>query len=91
MIGLQAGDDETSPAENNDTAGDDETAPRRNNDTADVEPTSFNLQRGPTPQLTFVQTNPAPPASNADVAISDDGSDRYVVWEEERHHVFCKS
>jgi hypothetical protein len=78
VIGLQAGDDETAAAEDNDTAG--------------VEPTSFNLQTGTTsPQLTFVQTGPAPPASNADVAASDDGSDVYVVWEEEGDIMFSAS
>ncbi|MDQ4016340.1 MAG: hypothetical protein M3136_11340, partial [Thermoproteota archaeon] len=61
--------------------------------TADVEPTSSNLQSGTTtsPQLTFVQTGPAPPASNADVAASDDGSDVYVVWEEEGDIMFSAS
>jgi hypothetical protein len=62
------------------------------NETADVEPTSSNLQSGTTsPQLTFVQTGPAPPASNADVAASDDGSDVYVVWEEEGDIMFSAS
>jgi hypothetical protein len=66
--------------------GDDETAGAEDNDTAGVEPTSFNLQPGTTsPQLTFVQTGggDAPPASNTDIAASNDGSDVYVVWEQE--------
>jgi hypothetical protein len=71
--GAQGGDVETAGAEDNDTAG--------------VEPTSFNLQPGTTtsPQLTFVSTDggDAPPASNADIASSNDGSDVYVVWEQE--------
>ena len=59
-------------------------------ETADVEPTSFNLQPGTTtsssPQLTYVSTDggEAPPAaSNTDIASSHDGSDVYVVWEQE--------
>ncbi len=64
-----------------------ETAGAEDNDTAGVEPTSFNLQPGTTtsPQLTFVSTDggDAPPASNTDIASSDDGSDVYVVWEQE--------
>jgi hypothetical protein len=64
-----------------------ETAGAEENDTADVEPTSFNLQPGTTssPQLTFVSTDggDAPPASNTDIAASNDGSDVYVVWEQE--------
>jgi hypothetical protein len=57
-------------------------------ETADVEPTSFNLQPGTTtssPQLTYVSTDggDAPPASNPDIASSNDGSDVYVVWEQE--------
>jgi hypothetical protein len=65
---------------------DDETAGAEDNDTAGVEPTSFNLQPDTTsPQLTFVQTGggDAPPASNTDIAASNDGSDVYVVWEQE--------
>jgi hypothetical protein len=54
-------------------------------ETADVEPTSFNLQLGTTssPQLTFVSTDggDAPPASNTDIASSDDGRHVYVVYE----------
>ena len=72
---------ETATAE--DTA---ETATAEDNDTAGVEPTSFNLQPGTTtPQLTFVSTDggDAPPASNTDIASSNDGSDVYVVWEQE--------
>jgi hypothetical protein len=74
---------ETATAE--DTA---ETATAEDNDTAGVEPTSFNLQPGTTssPQLTFVSTDggDAPPASNTDIASSSiDGSDVYVVWEQE--------
>jgi len=64
-----------------------ETAGAEDNDTAGVEPTSFNLQPGTTssPQLTFVSTDggDAPPASNTDIASSNDGSDVYVVWEQE--------
>jgi hypothetical protein len=64
-----------------------ETAGAEDNDTAGVEPTSFNLQPGTTssPQLTFVSTDggDAPPASNTDIATSNDGSDVYVVWEQE--------
>jgi hypothetical protein len=65
-----------------------ETAEAEDNDTADVEPTSFNLQPGTTtssPQLTFVSTDggDAPRASNTDIASSNDGSDVYVVWEQE--------
>jgi hypothetical protein len=63
------------------------------NETADVEPTSFNLQTGTatSPQLTFVTTGPAPPASNPDNAASDDGSDVYFVWEEEGDIMFSAS
>ena len=75
-------EDGTASAE--DTA---ETAGAEDNDTAGVEPTSFNLQPGTTtsPQLTFVSTDggDAPPASNTDIAASNDGSDVYVVWEQE--------
>ena len=63
-----------------------ETAGAEDDDTAGVEPTSFNLQPSTTsPQLTFVSTDggDAPPASNTDIAASNDGSDVYVVWEQE--------
>lgn len=65
-----------------------ETAGAEDNDTAGVEPTSFNLQPGTTtssPQLTFVSATgvDAPPASNTDIASSNDGSHVYVVWEQE--------
>jgi hypothetical protein len=63
-----------------------ETADAEDNDTSGVEPTSFNLQPGTTSslQLTFVSTDggDAPPASNTDIASSNDGSDVYVVWEQ---------
>jgi hypothetical protein len=75
---------ETAGAEDTDTA---ETAGAEDTDTAGVEPTSFNLQPGTTssPQLTFVTTEggDAPTASNTDIAASNDGSDVYVVWEQE--------
>jgi hypothetical protein len=64
-----------------------ETAGAEDNDTAGVEPTSFNLQPGTTtsPQLTFVSTDggDGPPASNTDIAKSDNGEHVYVVWEQE--------
>jgi uncharacterized cupin superfamily protein len=64
-----------------------EPAGAEDNDTAGVEPTSFNLQPGTTssPQLTFVSTDggDAPPASNTDIASSDDGNHVYVVWEQD--------
>jgi hypothetical protein len=65
-----------------------ETAGAEDNDTADVEPTSFNPQPGTTttsPQLTFVSTDggDGPPASNTDIAKSDNGEHVYVVWEQE--------
>jgi hypothetical protein len=56
-------------------------------DTADVEPTSFNLQPGTTssPQLTFVSTDggDAPPASDTDIASSENGEHVYVVYQRE--------
>ena len=74
---------ETAGAEE-DTA---ETAGAEDNDTADVEPTSFNLQPGTTssPQLTFVSTDggDAPPASDTDIASSENGEHVYVVYERE--------
>ena len=65
-----------------------ETAGAEDNDTAGVEPTSFNLQPGTTtttPQLTLVSTDggDAPPASNTDIASSNNGQDVYVVWEQD--------
>jgi hypothetical protein len=76
------------PGESAGTLDTGETASAEDNDTAGVEPTSFNLQQGTTttPQLTFVSTDgggDAPPASNTDIASSNDGSDVYVVWEQE--------
>jgi hypothetical protein len=76
------------PGESAGTLDTGETASAEDNDTAGVEPTSFNVQPGSTtssPQLTFVQTGggDAPPASNTDIASSSDGSDVYVVWEQE--------
>jgi hypothetical protein len=73
------------------TAGAEDTA-----ETAGVEPTSFNLQPGTTssPQLTFVTTGggDAPTASNTDIAASnDDGSDVYVVWEQEEEIMLAAS
>jgi uncharacterized cupin superfamily protein len=75
------------PAETAGGADTAETAGAEDNDTAGVEPTSFNLQPGTTtsPQLTFVSTDggDGPPASNTDIAKSDNGEHVYVVWEHE--------
>ena len=79
-------DDEDCRQPGESAGADGETAVAEDNDTAGVEPTSFNLQPGTTsPQLTFVQTGggDAPTASNTDIAASNDGSDVYVVWEQE--------
>jgi hypothetical protein len=52
-------------------------------DTTDVEPTSFNPQTvTSTPQLTFVQSGGGTTASDSDVAVSCDGDDVYIVWEQ---------
>jgi hypothetical protein len=85
--GLDNDDDGEIDSDDEDCFQPSETAGAEDNDTAGVEPTSFNLQPGTTssPQLTFVSTGggDAPPASNTDIASSNDGSDVYVVWEQE--------
>ena len=83
------------PGESAGTVDTAETASAEDNDTAGVEPTSFNLQPGTTssPQLTFVSTGggDAPPASNTDIAASNDGSHVYVVWEQEEEIMLAAS
>jgi hypothetical protein len=72
-----------------------ETAGVEDNDTADVEPTSFNLQPGTTssPQLTFVSTDggDAPPASDTDIASSENGEHIYVVYERDEEIMLVAS
>jgi hypothetical protein len=85
--GLDNDDDGEIDSDDEDCFQPGETVGAEDNDTAGVEPTSFNLQPGTTssPKLTFVSTDGggAPPASNTDIAASNDGSDVYVVWEQE--------